>query len=107
MDAREALDGAAVNHYLVVEGLPELARGDGHVLELAEDVGELEPDELHVLVRDEAEDVFLSVVCHGKRSFQIKKGEDVPENNLGTPLPFDGEIIYRRGAFVKTGIAAL
>jgi len=64
VDAGEALDGAAVNHYLIIESLFELAGSDGHVLELAEDVGELHADELHVLVGYEAHDVLLGVLTH-------------------------------------------
>ena len=68
VDAGEALDGAAVDHDLVADHLLDLGLGDGHVLELAEDVGELEADELDILFVDDADDVFLGVF-HGDAPF--------------------------------------
>ena len=53
----EALDGTAVHHDLPVQSPPDLRGGDGHVFQLAEDVGELHADELDVLLPDQAEDV--------------------------------------------------
>ena len=65
LDAGEALDGAAVDHHLSVHGLLDLADGDRHVFELAEDVGKLHADELHVALARHADDVFLAVLAHG------------------------------------------
>ena len=65
LNAREALDGTAVDHHLSVHGLLDLADGDRHVFELAEDVGKLHADELHVALARHADDVFLAVLAHG------------------------------------------
>ena len=65
VDAGEALDGGAVKHDLVVHRLLHLGGGDGHVLHLAENVGELHPDELDLLLPDQADDVFLGI-GHGQ-----------------------------------------
>ena len=64
VDADKALDGAAVDHDLVVHRLFDLRSGDGHVLQLAEDVRKLHTDELHVLILHHANDVFLAVLAH-------------------------------------------
>ena len=45
LDAAEAVDGRAVEVHALLEGVLELGRGDGERLELAEHVGEPEPDE--------------------------------------------------------------
>ena len=64
MNADEALDGAAVDHDLVIHRLFNLRSGDGHVLQLSEDVRKLHTDELHVLIFYHAQDVFLAVLSH-------------------------------------------
>ena len=64
IDADEALDGGAVKHDLVVHRLLDLRGGDGHILQLSEDVHKLHPDEFDVLLLHDADDVFLSI-AHG------------------------------------------
>ena len=65
LNAGKVLDGTAVDHHLSVHGLLDLADGDRHVLQLAEDVGKLHADELHVALARHADDVFLAVLAHG------------------------------------------
>ncbi len=48
LDAHEALDRGAVEHDLAVQRLFELPVRDLHVLDRAQDVGELQPQELHL-----------------------------------------------------------
>ena len=69
VDAHKTLDAAAVDHDLVVHGLFDLAGGDGHVFQLAENIGELHPDEFHIIFPHHADDVFLAVLAHEKASF--------------------------------------
>ena len=64
VDAGEALDGAAVYHDLVIQGLFQLPAADGNVLQLAENVGELHADELNVLFSDDADDILAGVPGH-------------------------------------------
>ena len=64
MDANEAFNGAAVDHDLVVDSLLNLGCGDGDILQLTENVGELHADELHVSLANQADDVFLAVLTH-------------------------------------------
>ena len=71
VDAHKALDGAAVDHDLVVHGLFNLGRGDGHVLQLTEDVRKLHADELHISLPHQADDLFLA--AHRKTTAQNKK----------------------------------
>ncbi len=61
IDADEALNGGAVQHDLIVHRPLDLGGGDGHVFQLAENVGELHPDELDVLFLHDADDIFLGV----------------------------------------------
>ena len=72
LDADEPLDGAAVHHDLIVQGLFDLGGRDGHIFHLAEDVRELHADELDVLLPDQAEDVLACVFAHG-RNLQNRK----------------------------------
>ena len=64
VDANEAFNGAAVDHDLVVDSLLNLGCGDGDILQLTENVGELHADELHVSLANQADDVFLAVLTH-------------------------------------------
>ena len=64
MDAREALDGAAVDHDLIVDGFFDLRAGDGDILELAENVGELHVDELNFVFLNHANNVFPGELTH-------------------------------------------
>ena len=64
MDAREALDGAAVDRTFVVHGLFDLRPRDRDVLELPENVGKLQTDKFDVLFVDDADDVVLRVMLH-------------------------------------------
>ncbi len=61
VDADKAFDGRAIQHDLVVDGLLDLGGGNGHVLELAENIGELHADEFDVLFLYDTDDVFLGV----------------------------------------------
>ena len=72
LNADKALDGAAVHHNFIVQRPLDLGGGDGHVFELAENVGELHPDELDVFVLDQAEDVLLGVSAHEQSPFGMK-----------------------------------
>ena len=65
IDPHKTLDGGAVEHDLVVDRLLDLRRGERHVLELTENIGELHADKLDVLFFDDADNVFLGV-RHGK-----------------------------------------
>ena len=58
MDADKALDGRAVKGDLVVHGLLDLRGGDGHVLQLPEDVRDLQADEAHILLPHHADDLI-------------------------------------------------
>ena len=69
MDAREALDGAAVDHDLVVQDLFDLRARDRHVLELSENVGKLQADEFDIFFFGNANDVFSCIVFHGFSPF--------------------------------------
>ena len=60
----EAVDGRAVEAHALVEGALELGRGDGEGLELAEHVGEPEPDEPDPSLLDRAQDVVV-LAFHG------------------------------------------
>ena len=74
VDTDKAVNGGAVEHALVVDGLLNLGGGDGHVFQLAENVRELEADKLDVLLPDNANDVFLRVkVGHGARPLSSSK----------------------------------
>ena len=59
LDAHEAFDRRAVEHDLAVERLAELAVGDLDVLDDAEDVGELQAEELDALLLGTLEDRLL------------------------------------------------
>ena len=61
VDADKALDGRAVQHDLVVHRLLNLGGGDGYVFQLAENVGELHPDELHVFFPHRADDILFGI----------------------------------------------
>jgi hypothetical protein len=58
-DAGEPLDRRAVEHHLAVQGLLELRDGHLDVLVLAQNVGELEPQEPDVVFGHRLEDFFL------------------------------------------------
>ena len=73
VDAGEPLDGGAVEHDLVVDRLLDLRRGERHVLELTENIGELHADKLDLLVLYQTNDVFLGVT-HAERSFSPPGG---------------------------------
>ena len=64
MDTGKALDGAAVDHDLVVDGLLDLRGGDGHILHLTEDIGELHANEFYVFLPHQADNVFLRIFAH-------------------------------------------
>ena len=72
VDADKTLDGGAVEHDLVIHRLLNLRCGDGHVLELTENVGELKADELHILFFYHTDDVFLAVRHAGHSSHSFK-----------------------------------
>ena len=61
VDAHKALDGGAVQSDLVVQSLLNLGSGDGHILQLTENVGKLHANEVNILFLDNANDVFLGV----------------------------------------------
>ncbi len=65
VDADKALDGGAVQHDLVVHRPLHLGGGDGHVFQLTENVGELHPDELDVLLPHDADDVLFRIAHVG------------------------------------------
>ena len=64
IDADKALNAAAVDHDFIVDSLFDLAGGDCHVLQLAENIRKLHPDKFHVVFLDHADDVFLRVLAH-------------------------------------------
>lgn len=61
VNAHEALHRGAVEHDLVVDRPLNLGGRQRHVLELAENIGELEADEFDLLLLDHADNVFLRV----------------------------------------------
>ena len=65
VDADKSLDGGAVQHDLVVHRPLHLGGGDGHVFQLTENVGELHPDELDVLLPHDADDVLFRIAHVG------------------------------------------
>ena len=68
VDAGEALNGGAVEHNLVVHRLLHLGGGDGHIFHLAENIGELHPDKLNIILPDNADNVFFGVAHKQKPS---------------------------------------
>ena len=64
VDPDKALDAAAVDHDLVIDRFLDLAGGDRHVFQLAEDIGKLHPDEFHIVFPYQADNVFLRVLAH-------------------------------------------
>ena len=66
IDADKALNAAAVDHDLIIDGLFDLAGSDRHVLQLAEDIGELHADKFHVAFPYQADNVFLRVLAHNR-----------------------------------------
>ena len=60
----EAVDRRAVEAHALVEGALQLGRGDGEGLELAEHVGEPEPDQPDPSLLDRAQDV-VALAFHG------------------------------------------
>ena len=69
LDADKALNGAAVHHDLIVDGLFDLGGGDGHVFHLPENIGELHADELNIFLHHPPDNVFLSEFAHGCAPF--------------------------------------
>ena len=61
VDADEALDGGTVEHTLIVYRFFHLGGGDGHVFQLAENIGELQTDEFYILFPYHADDIFFGV----------------------------------------------
>ncbi|MPM77500.1 hypothetical protein SDC9_124506 [bioreactor metagenome] len=64
LNADKALDGAAVQHNLIVQRPLKLGDGDGHVLHLAENIRKLHADELNVLLLYHSENIFLAESAH-------------------------------------------
>ena len=62
VDAHEALDGAAVEHDLAVQGLLDLAQRQGDILQETEDIDKLQAEEIDVLLFDDVHDF---VAGHG------------------------------------------
>jgi hypothetical protein len=61
VDADETFNGGTVKHDLIVDSLLDLRSGDGNILELTENICELKPDELDVILFDHADNIFLRV----------------------------------------------
>ena len=59
VDADKSLDGTSVNHDLVVDRFFYLTGGNGHVFQLAENVGELHTDEFHIVLFHHFNDIFF------------------------------------------------
>ena len=64
VDPGEALDGGTVKHDLVVDSLLHLGGGDGHILQLAEDIHKLHADKFDLLLLHHPDDIFLGIT-HG------------------------------------------
>ena len=78
LDPDEALDRRAVEHDLAVERLLELAARHLDVLVDAEDVGELEPEEVHVELFGQLEHVALGGAAQvGREAFAGGTGRTV------------------------------
>ena len=68
LNADKALNGAAVQHDLVVYGPLHLGRRDGDVFHLSENVGELHADELNIFFLHQADNILFAVFAHGVQS---------------------------------------
>ena len=69
IDAHKACDTASIDHDLVIHSLFNLARSNGYVLQLTENIGKLHPDKFHIIFPHHADDIFLAVLAHEKASF--------------------------------------
>ena len=65
VDARKALDRAAVDHDPVVQDLVDLRARNRDVLHLSENVGKLQADEFDVFFIDDTDDVLFCIMLHG------------------------------------------
>ena len=63
-DARKALDRRAVEPDAVLEQVADLADRDGHALDHAHDVGELQVDKAHASLANDAQDGFFVHLGH-------------------------------------------
>ena len=68
INADKALDGGAVKHDLIVDRLFDLRGGNGHIFQLAENIGKLQANELHIFFPDNTNNIFFGV-AHIRRSF--------------------------------------
>ena len=64
LDAHKAFNGGTVEHALVIQRFPRLATRNGNILQRAENIGELQANEFHVVFLENAKDVFLGVFGH-------------------------------------------
>ena len=75
LDAHEALDGAAVNHDLIIDRLLDLGSRDGHVFQLAKNIGKLHADKLHIVLMHHTNDVILAVPAHDETLLKNKQSK--------------------------------
>ena len=64
LDAGVALNGAAVEHDLVVHGLFYLGGGQRDVFELPENIGKLHTDKVYILFARHADHIFTGILSH-------------------------------------------
>ena len=60
----EALHAGAVKNVPVIQHLLQLAGRHSRVFQIAEQIGELQADKLHILFLYQTHDIFLCIVTH-------------------------------------------
>ena len=75
LDAHKALDGAAVDHDLIIDRLLDLRSRNGHVLQLTKNIGKLHTDKLHIVLMHHPNDVILAVPAHDETLLKNKQSK--------------------------------
>ena len=61
IDMDKALNGGSVDHHPAVHGLLQLRDGDRHIFQFAEYIHKLHPDEFHILLLDDPDNIFSGI----------------------------------------------
>ena len=64
INPHKALDGGAVKHTLVIQGLLQLAGRNCHIFQLSKYIRKLKADELHILLPGHTDNIILVVSAH-------------------------------------------